>query len=139
MRFQYSGLENNPDSMMPRLALTLYYEGHEDRALDVIGIVDSGSTVNVLPYQVGLNLGARWEEQTQSVALTGVLGRFDARALFVWATHPQLTTEPIPLIFAWTQAANAPLLFGQMNFFAEFDVCFYRADAVFEVTRRNST
>jgi hypothetical protein len=29
-----------------------------------------------------------------------------------------------------------PLLLGRMNFFLEFDVCFYRADLAFEVHSR---
>ena len=35
--------------------------------------------------------------------------------------------------FAWTQAAEVPLLLGQVNFFMEFDVCFFRAQAAFEI------
>ena len=32
------------------------------------------------------------------------------------------TTSTRPNSFAWTQAENVLLLFGQVNFFAEFDV-----------------
>jgi hypothetical protein len=41
----------------------------------------------------------------------------------------------VRLVFAWTQAQDAPVLFGQVNFFMECEVCFYRADGSFEVTR----
>jgi hypothetical protein len=40
------------------------------------------------------------------------------------------------LAFAWTQSREAPLILGHMNFFAEFDVCFYRADLAFELRSR---
>ncbi|WP_315791508.1 hypothetical protein [Fischerella sp. JS2] len=35
-----------------------------------------------------------------------------------------------------TKSTQAPLILGHMNFFAEFDVCFYRADLAFEVRPR---
>lgn len=102
-------------------------------------MLDTGSAVNVLPYQTGLALGAVWEEQTTQVPLVGSLGRFEARALVVLASHSQITpNKPVQLVFAWTQSDEAPLSFGQMNFFLEFDVCFYRSRALFEVRLRGS-
>jgi hypothetical protein len=41
------------------------------------------------------------------------------------------------LAFAWTQADDIPLILGQVNFFMEFDVCFYRAQRAFDVRPRN--
>jgi hypothetical protein len=40
------------------------------------------------------------------------------------------------LAFAWTQATEAPLILGHMNFLAGFDACFYRADLAFELHPR---
>jgi hypothetical protein len=42
-------------------------------------------------------------------------------------------------VFAWTQAENAPVIFGQMNFLLEFDVRFYRSQSAFEVNVKAST
>jgi hypothetical protein len=134
MRAPYIGTDGDPMSLMPRLSLSL---SHGDRTIDVIGLLDSGSAVNVLPYHVGLELGARWEDQATPVPLVGTLGRHDARALILMASHPEITgNSPVRLVFAWTQSEDVPVLFGQMNFFLEFDVCFYRSEAEFEVTRR---
>jgi len=70
----------------------------------------------------------------------GSLGQFEARALMVIGSHPQITgNSGVQLVFAWTQAENAPVIFGQMNFFLEFDVCFYRSQSVFEVNAKAST
>ncbi|HEY9654391.1 MAG TPA: hypothetical protein V6C50_02765, partial [Crinalium sp.] len=41
------------------------------------------------------------------------------------------------LVFAWTRSANAPLILGQTNFFLEFDICFYRSKAEFEITPKS--
>jgi hypothetical protein len=131
MRFPYVAVDNQQASLMPRLPLTLALGS---QAINVIGLVDSGAAVNVMPYNVGLSLGAKWEEQTTSIALVGSLGNFEARALVVMASHPQITIDKqVRLVFAWTQAENAPVIFGQTNFFMEFDVCFYRSQSVFEV------
>jgi hypothetical protein len=37
---------------------------HETQVLAVVGLLDTGSTVNVLPYPLGLQLGFVWEQQT---------------------------------------------------------------------------
>lgn len=39
----------------------------------------------------------------------------------------------VDMALAWTQDRNAPLILGHMNFFLEFDVCFYRSELMFEV------
>jgi hypothetical protein len=120
---------------MPRLPMTLILG---NRSLEVVGLLDTGAAVNVLPYRVGLALGAVWEEQTTTIPLVGSLGQFEARALVLMASHPRITPdEPVRLVFAWTQAENAPVIFGQMNFFLEFDVCFFRSQSMFDVRQKD--
>ena len=121
---------------MPRLSLTLALRA---RAVEATGLLDTGAAVNVLPYYLGIALGAVWEAQTTIIPLVGSLGQFEARALLVDALHPQIIAgRRVPLVFAWTRAENAPLIFGQMNFFLEFDVCFYRAQGIFEVQAKSN-
>lgn len=122
---------------MPRLPILLSLG---DRSFEVSGLLDTGAAVNVLPYGVGLALGAVWEAQTVAVSLAGSLGQLEARALIVKASHSQITdSNGVQLVFAWTQAETVPVIFGQMNFFLEFDVCFYRSQGVFEVTAKAIT
>jgi hypothetical protein len=116
-------------STLPYLPLILTYQ---NRSLKVSGLLDTGSSVNVLPYEVGLRLGAVWERQRLSVPLGGNLARFEARALVLKANVEQFL--PVDLAFAWTQNRNAPLILGHMNFFLRFDVCFYRSELVFEIS-----
>ncbi|MEH1911441.1 MAG: hypothetical protein V7L05_03015 [Nostoc sp.] len=113
---------------MPYLPLTLSLDG---QSLNTEGILDTGPSVNVLPYELGLQLGLIWEDETLSVLLAGNLARFEARAVVVDAQVSSFPT--INLAFAWTQAPNVPLILGQANFFFEFDVCFFRARSEFEV------
>ena len=96
-----------------------------------MGLIDSGAAINVLPYDVGLQLGAIWEQQTTPLRLTGNLAAAEARGLVVLANVGPF--PPVRLALAWTQARTVPLILGQVNFFLEFDVCFFRSRSVFEV------
>lgn len=116
-----------PDAL-PQLTLTLTYQGV---SVDVSALLDTRASVNVLPYSVGVQLGAVWEEQTTSVTLAGNLAAVEARGLLVSARIGNF--DPVRLVFAWSSSDDAPLLLGRMNFFLEFDVCFYRSQLAFEV------
>lgn len=96
-------------------------------------LLDTGSTVNLLPYDLGLQLGAIWEEQTVRLPLAGNLAKVEARGLFVNVQIGNL--EPVRLAFAWTKASEVPLILGQTNFFREFDVCFQRSRRAIEIIR----
>jgi hypothetical protein len=99
-----------------------------------MALLDTGASVNVLPYLVGLQLGAVWEDQTAIIQLSGNLAQMEARGLVLSATVADYPS--VLLAFAWTQSTEAPLILGHMNFFAEFDACFYRADLAFELHPR---
>ena len=91
--------------------------------------------MNVLPYEAGLQLGAVWEQQTTSVRLTGNLANQPARVLMALGTVGTLPSAR--LVFAWTRAGTLPVILGQVNFFMEFDVCFYRSRSLFEVKTKS--
>ncbi|MEH2022819.1 retroviral-like aspartic protease [Nostoc sp.] len=120
-------------SIMPYLPLMLTYR---NRSLEVMALLDTGASVNVLPYEIGLQLGVIWEEQTVPVQLSGNLAQMEARGLVLSATVAEFS--PVLLAFAWTESREVPLILGHTNFFAEFDVCFYRTDLSFEVHLRKS-
>jgi hypothetical protein len=116
-----------PDAL-PQLPLSLTYQGS---SVEVAALLDTGASVNVLPYSIGIQLGAIWEAQTVSVTLAGNLASTEAKGLLVSAQISDF--DPIKLVFAWSLSDEAPLLLGRMNFFLEFDVCFYRSQLMFEV------
>ncbi|MGB7711688.1 MAG: aspartyl protease family protein [Microcoleus sp.] len=132
-KFSYKIIDNSLGMVdrMPYLPLTLSLNG---QSLNAEGLLDTGASVNVLPYELGLQLGLIWDNETLSVVLAGNLARFEARAVIVDA---QVSSFPkVNLAFAWTQAADVPLILGQANFFFEFDVCFFRARSEFEICRK---
>jgi hypothetical protein len=117
-----------PLALMALLPLRLELPPH---SLAALGLLDTGSAVNVLPYDLGVQLGAVWAYQTTPVQLTGNLASVPARGLVVSATVGRF--PPIRLAFAWAQVSTIPLLLGQLNFFAEFDAYFSRSSGIFEV------
>lgn len=132
-KFPYKIIDTSPGMVdrMPYVPITLVLNG---QSIDAEGLLDTGASVNVLPYELGLELGLIWENENLSVILAGNLARFEARAVVVEA---QITPFPtVNLAFAWTQTPNAPLILGQANFLFEFDACFSRSRSEFEVRPR---
>ncbi len=130
MRFKYSttsSTQNEFDSL-PRIPLVLSRENH---SIEANGLVDSGATVNVMPYELGLQLGGIWDEPKAIIQLTGNLSNQPAIPFLARAEIGNFT--PVQLVFAWVSSLNAPLILGQTNFFLEFDVCFYRSKLEFEI------
>jgi hypothetical protein len=114
-------------SLAPMLTLTL--SGRT--SLAVSGLVDSGAAINVLPYTVGLQLGFDWELQTQAIQLSGNLAAVEARVVVVSAKVSQF--PEVRLAFGWAKTDAVPVILGQVNFFLEYDVCFFRSRSLFEV------
>ncbi len=114
--------------IMPYLPLILTLG---ERSVQVTALLDTGASVNVLPYEIGIQLGAVWENQTVSIPLSGNLALSESRGLVASAAIAQFA--PVLLAFAWTELRNMPVILGHMNFFAEFNVCFYRHELAFEI------
>jgi hypothetical protein len=118
------------DEALPMIPVMLSYANF---SVSANALLDSGSTVNLLPYDIGLQLGAIWERQTVRLPLAGNLAKVEARGLFL---HIQIgDLEPVRLAFAWVLAKQVPLILGQTNFFREFDVCLQRSRNTIEITR----
>ncbi len=100
-----------------------------------MGLVDSGATVNVLSHELGLQLGAVWDDRKAIIQLAGNLT--NQLAMPFSATVEIGDFAPIELVFAWVRSPNAPLILGQTNFFLEFDVCFYRSKSEFEINPKS--
>lgn len=101
-----------------------------------MGLVDSGATVNVLPYELGLELVGDWDRGKASVRLAGSLG--DQPAVPVKLLVEIQGLPSVTLAFAWVRQTGVPLILGQTNFFMEFDVRFLRSQLAFEVTQKGS-
>ena len=82
MRFDFTSLptQKGEGALMPFLPLNLRLD---EREMKTHGLLDTGSTVNVLPFSIGLELGAIWEEQKMPLRLRGNLAAFEAHVIFI--------------------------------------------------------
>lgn len=123
------------DSTAPSLSCQLPYLPISLRlgslTLNGLGLLDTGASVNGLPYDIGLRLGAVWEQENKFLPLGGNFSRSPAKVIFIETTVAHF--PPATLSFAWTQLNSVPIILGQMNFFQEFDVCFFGSQSKFEV------
>src|ERR1044071_5687946 len=55
------------------------------QSIQAIGLIDTGSDVNILPFSLGLALGVVWEEQKPLAMVSGNLGHYEARGVVLTA------------------------------------------------------
>lgn len=114
-------------SLAPMLPLTLI----GPQSVVTSGLVDSGAAINVLPFTLGLQMGFVWDELSRSVELSGNLASVAARVVVLSAEVGAFPA--VRLAFAWAQTDAVSIILGQVNFFMEFDVCFFRSRGLFEL------
>ncbi|BBH38998.1 hypothetical protein myaer102_15170 [Microcystis viridis NIES-102] len=81
-------------SFRPHLPFTLFYR---QASVTASGLLDTGASVNVLPYSVGVELGYEWDRQTTALSLTGNLAQYEARVVLAQAVVGQF--DPVQLVF----------------------------------------
>lgn len=113
---------------LPYLPLRLSYQ---EQIIQVEGMIDTGSTVNVLPYSLGTQLGLQWANFNIELELAGNLRNVESRAVLLNAYIGDFPS--VQLSFAWARASNIPLILGHVNFLREFEICFYSAHSYFEI------
>jgi hypothetical protein len=134
---QFPYCDRNPASggldLMPDLPIVLR---NRSGSLSGVGLVDSGASISVLPYSLGVQLGFDWNTQQAHIVLGGTLAHIDARGVVVQAAVGQLL--PVRLALAWANSDQVPFLLGQFNFFQAFDICFFRTRRVFEIRHQGT-
>lgn len=119
--------------LMPDLPILLRSPPH---AVSGLALVDSGASISVLPYSLGVQMGFDWNSQKLQLRLTGALAQVEARGIAVEAVVGQLPA--VRLVLAWAASDQVPFVLGQFNFFQAFDVAFLRSRGVFEIRPASS-
>lgn len=88
-------------SFRPYLPLTLV---HQQSSIKASGLLDTGASVNVLPYAIGVELGYDWERQTTALNLTGNLAQYEARVVLAQAVVGQFELVQLRVVGAKFEA-----------------------------------
>jgi Aspartyl protease len=125
MTFPYQEVELGV--WMPYIPVRLEANGN---VVDVMALVDTGSTISVLPNRIGRELGLDWESG-KTVLLTGAL-ESEARLMVLDMEISGLGKTKQG--FAWARNDKSRIILGNMNFFVEYDVYFSRVKKVLILT-----
>ena len=93
-----------------------------EQSVTVEALIDSGASVNVLPYRMGLGLGLTWDDHVSGPSVTGNFSSAQTKMVALNCTLGSL--ESVQLGFVWTNQDLPRILLGQQNFFLKYDVCF---------------
>ena len=127
-RFPYNPDRSQQEGSLPFLPIQLQFD---TMWVQTTGLVDSGASINVIPYAVGLQLGAIGENQGQEISLGGNLASAPAKGILLNAVVSPFA--PVRLVFAWSRLDDFPTILGQMNFFQAFKVSFIGAEKTFDI------
>lgn len=137
-RFAYSAAQGfaGIPGMLPFIPITILRTdalNRIDLRVKVPALVDSGSTVNVLPYDIGRQLGFDWNASNPAMPMIGILYGLPALGVTLFVKVAQFA--PVQLGFGWLQKSDlpVPLILGQTNFFDEYDVDFRKSTDYFEI------
>ena len=110
VRYPYSSVDSTlgEASLRPNLPLILTHQG---TSINTAGLLDTGAAINVLPYQLGIDLGAVWKHQTKPLELTGNLANYEARILIV----PTVIREFNPVRLAFALIYLLKVIFNECN------------------------
>jgi len=132
---QFPYILRDPAERQVSLAPRLPFRLATSHAEDVLALVDSGAALNGLPYSAGTRSGLNWASEKFIIQLTGNLSMVEAKAVVVPALIADFPV--VRLAFGWVKTDDMSVILGQVNFFQEFDVCFFRSREVFEVRPRS--
>jgi len=132
-RYNYTSNAQLPVGM-PLVDLQI---SHGAASLSASALVDSGSALNILPFDIGTELGLNWDQQTFALDMGGTLSGVEAYAVLLQVEL--VPFSPVDLAFAWVARPQheVRLLLGQVNFFQVYDVHFYGHQQFFEIAPRH--
>ncbi len=115
-----------PDQMArPLVPVTIRYAENE---IQTLALLDSDADINLMPFQLGLDLGFDWDTGGDYTGLEGLGGGLAAKKS---VADLYLGSWPsIRQIFAWARNDDVPVILGQWNFFEMVDVCISRTQGL---------
>jgi hypothetical protein len=122
----FNYLELSPGNILPFLRMNI----SAVQKISVIALVDSGASINLLPYSVGQALGFDWDSTEKGPPISGTI-HSESRIVKARVTIGSL--DEVELSFCWIKRDDVRLLLGHYDFFAHFTVCFLTRENKFSL------
>jgi hypothetical protein len=126
MKFSYQANQNG--TKMPLLDVGLQWR--DSQVFVGQALVDSGASLNVLPYGLGLRLGLVWDRYLAGPRLSGNADG-ETRVVALQIRLPGFVVKK--LVFVWAIHDRVRLILGQDDFFKHYKVCFLGAENAFSI------
>ncbi len=117
------------DSYMPMVWVRLGLK-HE-----LLALVDSGASVNVLPHSIGLQLGLDWDSALDGPEIGGSVAGASKKVKLLLKIRE---FDPLEMEFCWLVHDRARVILGHDDFLKNFDVCFSTRNRVLSITKSNA-
>jgi hypothetical protein len=117
------------DSYLPMVWVRLGLQ-HE-----LLALVDSGASVNVLPHSVGLQLGLDWDTALEGPEIGGNIAGVSKKVKLLLKIRE---FDALELGFCWLFHDRARVILGHDDFLKNFDVCFSTHNRVLSITKSNA-
>lgn len=122
-------LDSRSGFYQPLLPIQIF--SRNGNSVEAAALLDTGAPFSVLPRSVGDQLGLIWKDAHPFVRLGGGLSGTQTRAIVLKTIA--LSFEPLEIAFAWAENDGPRLILGQINFFQNFRICFFRRDSAFSI------
>lgn len=128
-RFPLVPRQRKPAISVASIPLTLE---HGSERVAAVASLEPGMASSVLPYSLGLRLGAGWTGHTIPIYVPGRKAAVQVAPLMIRGS-----IAPFPsviLFFGWAATDKVPVILGQQNFFEQFDICYHKARSQVEIS-----
>ena len=128
--FPYSTFTNAQGMSFSRPILPVVFKNGRGK-VEADALLDTGADINILPFHIGIELGADWNKHRPLTTVSGNLGKYETRGIMLDMVVQNF--DSVRMAFAWTNSDSSPVILGQVNFFQQFDVCFFASADFFQL------
>ena len=97
---------------------------------ELLALVDTGASVNVLPHSVGLQLDLDWNSSPDGPEIGGSIAGVSKKVKLLLKIRD---FDALEMEFCWLSHNRARVILGHDDFLKNFDVCFSTQEKKFSI------
>jgi predicted aspartyl protease len=127
--FKYKSvkLKSGKNILRPMIPLTIQAK----EKIDLVGILDSGSDITIIPKEIAEAVGIDLQEENEISGISGIpVKARQAKVSVNFGRGHEIYSFNIPVLIP--EKENIPIIIGRMGFFEQFKITFAEADKKIE-------